>query len=181
MVDKRSHFMYNDFPYETEEDIDLSNWGRVSQHGIWTGRLGVDRGLESISITRRATPESQTSPTDLNKKIEKLSDLCLDLYNIVKDVRIGVGAIHSLNDGEVQLKYPLFYGYQEFDDDVLVSMGDLGVSGVGVTENEAVRELQQRLWMIYENAKHLPPGKVGGTTVNVLRAIRWRIEDAVDA
>ena len=104
-----------------------------------------------------------------------------DLRSLNEDVRVGIGAIHSLNDGAVQLRYPLIYGYQEFEDDVLVSLGDLGITGAGITESEAVLEVQQQLWMIYQSTRDHPPEQMGSAIVRVLQAIHQRrVDNAVD-
>lgn len=117
----------------------------------------------------------------LRQEVQALQAKTDELLEALKDVRVGIGAIHSLNEGAVQLRHPLFYGYQEFEDEVLASIGDLGISGVGVNEREAVQELQRRLWAVYEDTHNLPAGEVGGVIVNILRAIQWRIDDVVDA
>ena len=68
-----------------------------------------------------------------------------------KAPRIGLGAIHSLLEGEVILAPPLFYGREEEGGDVVVGIAEFGVYGTGPTETDAVFELKEVLEHLYRD------------------------------
>ncbi len=90
--------------------------------------------------------------------------------------RVGLGAIHSLDQGRVQLALPLVYGYQVMDDEVLAGIEEFGIYGVGATEREAVEELQEELWSLFEDLNRFPQQELGPELIRTLRTLRARIQ-----
>ena len=140
--------------------------------GQWPLLVGEVR--PGSSTPRKTTLEElKEQVKELTASVQALTNLVEELRDTLSDARVGVGAIHSLNDGETQLSHPLFYGLREFEDDVLVSMGELGVTGVGVNENQAVREMQRTLWTVFTDMLEMP----GGQSTSIVRAIQRRLDD----
>ncbi len=99
-----------------------------------------------------------------------------------RETRVGLGAIHSLDDGRVQLSHPLVYGYEIVDDEVVVSIEDIGIYGVGATEWEAVQEAQAELWSLFQDLERTPTDNLGTQLISALRTLKARIRaNAVDA
>ena len=94
----------------------------------------------------------------------------------------GLGAIHSLDGGRVQLHSPLVYSMQVLDGEVVVGIDELSAYGVGASEREAVAELQEELWTLFQELDRIPPEEVGPPLTDTLRTLRARIRpNAVDA
>ncbi len=120
----------------------------------------------------------------LEKDVQTAVDIGLEnrklLERLSEGTGTGLGAIHSLDEGRVQLSHPLVYSYQVLDDEVLVSIEELGIYGVGSTEYEAVREVQEEIWNLLQDLERTPPEKLGAQLTKSLRTLRARIH-AVDA
>ena len=96
--------------------------------------------------------------------------------------RIGLAAIHSLDEGQVQLSSPIFVGYEVVDDEVVASIDEFGVYGVGSTEREAFCEVQEELWVLFQDLDQAASAELGADLTKTLKALRARIQrDAVDA
>lgn len=70
---------------------------------------------------------------------------------------------------------PLVYGYQVVDDEVVASIEEFGVYGVGLTEGEAVEEVQDELWSLFQDLDRLPQEELGGQLAKTLRVLRGRL------
>ena len=141
-------------------------------------------------VPENPTESTQTTPEyfekrmgEFERKIQAAVDIGLEnrtaLERLLQDdeSRIGLGAIHSVDQGRVQLHPPLFYRYQVIDDDdVVVSIEDLGVYGVGSTEGEAVREVEEELWSIFQDLEQTPPEEIGVSLARILRTMKERIQ-----
>ena len=181
--------------------------GRVSQpdafeiaESMWHG--GVEWILEQPSDWGHLFPPKVTkipseSPQDLKHFEARLDELRESMQAAIdiglenrklleklqeREIRIGLGAIHSLGHGKVQLTHPLLYSSQTVDDEVVVAIEELGVYGVGSTEEEAVREMQEELWNLFQDLDRTPSEKLGPHLARTLRVLRARTgQNAVDA
>ena len=115
--------------------------------------------------------ENVKTATDIGLENRKLLERLLE-----EGPRVGLGAIHSLDRGRVQLMPPLVYGYQVVDDEVVVSIEELGVYGTGLTEGEAVEEVQDELWSLFQDLDRLPPEELGAQLAKTLRVLKARIQ-----
>ena len=94
----------------------------------------------------------------------------------------GIGAIHSLNQGHAVLDYPLIYSSRFVDEEVVVSIEEFGVYGVGATESEAVQEIKSELWDLFQDLQQMPSEEMGSRLATTLRVLRARIkQNALDA
>ena len=134
----------------------------------------------------RVISDLESRLEEFERKLQSAIDIGLDnrklLEQMLEGGNPGVGAIHSLDQGRVQLVHPLLYSYQVLDDEVVVGIEEFGIYGVGATEAEAVSELQEELWDLVEDLEQTPPEKLGPRLIGTLRALRGRIQhNAVDA
>ena len=116
----------------------------------------------------------------LEEKLEAALDTALENRKLLEQLleresRVGLGAIHSLDDGRVQLSHPLVYGYQVIDDEVVVSIEEIGIYAVGATEWEAVREARAELWTLFQDLESALPEKLGSQLASTLRILKARI------
>ena len=73
------------------------------------------------------------------------------------------------------------YSSQDFGDEVLVGIEEVGVYGVGVTEREAVLELQEELWALHQDLEKIPEQDLGSELRSEKRILRGWIGNALDA
>ena len=165
------------------------------------GGIVLKEGLWATSAKRiqaaRVTTEISDAPTrlearliELEKKINVAIDIGLENRTILRqlqetvdqDQQNGLGAIHSLNGGRVQLKYPFVYYLQALDGEVVAGIDELSAYGVGASECDAVAELQEELWDMFEELEKTPADELGSPLTETLRTLRARIRpNAVDA
>jgi predicted RNase H-like HicB family nuclease len=177
---------------------DLEDWGDPAQHSDseeWVliestpwGRTHVTRGV--LQEPTRTTDDIESRLDKLEEKVQIAIDIGLENRKLLEQLseendigsRVGLGVIHSLNHGRTQLNPPIFYSYQVVDDEVVVSIEELAVYGVGATEEEAVREVQEALWSMVEGLERIPPESLGTLLKATLRTLRSRIQhNAMDA
>ena len=134
--------------------------------------------------------DMESSLSQLKGSISRIIDIGLENRNLLEQLHeqgeqaqlSGMGAIHSLDGGRVQLAPPLFYNLQMFDDEVLAGIDELKVYGVGASEPDAVAKLQKELWELFKELDQLPQDELGVQLVQTLRVIKSRIEhNALDA
>ena len=118
-----------------------------------TAQAAVDIGLENRNL--------------LNNLLEELHE---------GESRTGLGAIHSLDQGRVQLSPPLIYGYQVVANEVIVGIEELGAYGVGATEYQAVEEVQEELWSLFQDIEQMEPEKLGAHLTKTLMILKARIQ-----
>ena len=87
----------------------------------------------------------------------------------------GLGAIHSLDGGRVQLDSPFVYNMQVLDGEVVAGIDELSVYGVGASEREAVAELQDELWAMFQELDRVPLEEIGPPLTDTLSTLRARI------
>ena len=141
-----------------------------------------------ISSTKPAATEVVESTLDsIEEKVQAAIDVGLENRQLLKQLTEGeetggLGAIHSLDEGRVQLTHPLIYRYEVLDDEVLVGITELGVYGVGATEGEAVAEMRDELWSLAQDLERMPIETLGPHLRSAVRTLRARIQrNAVDA
>ena len=164
--------------YGLEEDLsDLPLGGDAFSMGIV--QTHPDQSQEQLKSRGRA------GQAELEKKLATLVDISLDIRKLLAEVlevpQRGVGAIHTLNEGKVRLVQPVMYSSQDFGDEVLVGIEEVGVYGVGVTEREAVLELQQELWALHQDLEKIPEQELGSELRSEKRILRGWIGNALDA
>ena len=149
----------------------------------WSRPRALTRAPENPTESTQTTPEYfEKRIGEFERKIQAAVDIGLENRKILgrllqdDESRIGIGAIHSLDQGRVQLNSPLFYRYQVIDDEVVVSIEDLGIYGVGLTEGEAVGEVEEELWSIFQELEQTPPEEIGTSLARILRTIQARIQ-----
>ena len=125
---------------------------------------------------------------DFEERITRAIDIGLDNRKLIEQLhevvegRIGFAAIHSLDEGQVQLSSPIFVSYEAVDDEVVASVDEFGVYGVGLTEREALGEVQEELWELFQDLDQAAPEELGADLAKTLNALRARIQrDAMDA
>lgn len=160
-----------------EELVDIQS--RIFWYGHRVSPPATENPTESTHTTSEYFEKRMS---EFERKIQVAVDVGLENRKILERLlqddedRIGIGAIHSLDQGRVQLNSPLFYRYQVIDDEVVVSIEDLEVYGVGLTEKEAVREVEEELWSILQDLDQTPPEEIGTSLARILRTIRARIQ-----
>ena len=166
-----------DLAHGSEEDFQISHWVRMLSMGIV--QTHPDQSQEQLKSRGRA------GQAELEKKLATLVDISLDIRKLLAEVlefpQKGVGAIHTLNEGKVRLVQPVMYSSQDFGDEVLVGIEEVGVYGVGVTEREAVLELQQELWALHQDLERIPEQELGPELRSEKRILRGWIGNALDA
>ena len=146
-----------------------------------------DRMPRSLSEPSQVIRHIESRLDEFEKKLRSAIDIGLENRKLLEQLheggsRIGLGAIHSLSHGQVQLAHPLLYSYQVVDDQVMVGIEEFGIYGVGSTEVEAVGELQEELWSLVQDLERTPPEKLGPHLTKTLRALKARIpQNAMDA
>lgn len=127
----------------------------------------------------------RTGQAELAKKLDTLIDINLDIRKLLAEVleiaQRRTGAIHTLNEGKVRLVQPVRYSFQDFGDEVLVGIEEVGVYGVGTTEHEAVLELQEELWALYQELESIPEQELGPELKSEKRILRGWIGNGLDA
>ena len=93
--------------------------------------------------------------------------------------RIGLGAIHSLNEGKVNLSRPIFVGYESSDGEVMASVDELKAYGVGRTRAAALKEVQDELWYLYQDLISTPYEEIGDGLRRVLTTLESKIDSNV--
>ena len=177
---------------------DLEDWGDPAQHSDSEEWLVIESTPWGRTRLRRGVLQEPTQTTsDIASRLDKFEekvqiaiDIGLENRKLLEQLseendlgsRVGLGVVHSLNRGRIQLNPPIFYSYQVVDDEVVVSIEELGVYGVGATEEEAVREVQEELWSMAESLERVPSEKLGTLLTATLRTLRSRIQhNAMDA
>lgn len=91
----------------------------------------------------------------------------------------GLGAIHSLDEGRVQLAYPIIYQARKFDDDSwIVGIEEFALYGAGDSEQEAVMDLQSDIWNLLSLSE--TEGKpLGYRLAATERALQGRLAQSV--
>ena len=180
----------------TYENVESSVSAEIIEEYPGTGR-SVSSPWSTRHVPRRIRrrpPESSHAIGHIESRLDEFEnniraavDIGLENRNLLEQLhqggnRIGFGAIHSLDQGRAQLAYPILYGYQLVEDEVVAGITELGVWGVGSTEAEAVSELQEELWALLQDLEETPPEKLGSHLTATLRTLQARIlRDAVDA
>ena len=145
------------------------------------------RKPEEVPKSTRTNEDVELRLEKLGEKIQMAIDIGLENRKLLEQLleeesRIGLGAIHSLDQGRVQLIHPLIYNYQVLEDEVVAGIEELRVYGVGATESEAVRELQEELWSLIQDLEQTQSEKLGTHLQNTLETLKWRMRrSAVDA
>ena len=101
-----------------------------------TGDLGPDL-LAFFEGQPNVKPYLDDRLTELEAKIQSAIDIGLENRTLLEQLREqvkqgqqnGLGAIHSLDDGRVQLEFPLFYSLQVLGEEVLVGIDELSAYG----------------------------------------------------
>ncbi len=165
-----------------------ANIARV--HGYWWSRHELDvpsKKLGNVSEPTQTVSHIESRLEELEKKVQSAIDIGLENRKLLgqlleEESRIGLGAIHSLDQGRVQLSHPLIYNYQVLGDEVVAGIEELRVYGVGATEFEAVRELQEELRSLVQDLDQTLPEKLGAHLLNTLETLKGRMkQSAVDA
>lgn len=151
-------------------------------------------GHHGVGSVRKIIPEPRQVIEQIESKLEQFETVLQSAVDIGLENRTlleqlseggnnsGLGAIHSLGEGEIQLKYPLIYSYQEIDDQVVVGIEEFGVYGLGSTEDQAVKDVQEELWHLVQDLERTSCDQLGPNLKATLKAIQARIHrDAVDA
>ena len=169
-------------PEDLEGSLDLG--GRLLNPWDLHGRESVRSGF---SEPAQAIKQIDSKLEQFEKVLQSAIDIGLENRTLLEQLceggtKAGLGAIHSLGGGEVQLKYPLIYSYQEIDDQVVVGIEEFGIYGLGSTEDQAVKDVQEELWHLVQDLERTPREQLGPHLKATLRAIQARIHrDAVDA
>lgn len=166
------------------EDEYLGEWPNydIQWEYYWHLPRVPTRTPENLPESRQSIKPFETRLGEFEEKLQAAVDIGLEnrkaLERLLQDdeSRTGLGTIHSVDQGRVQLHPPLFYRYQVIDDDVVVSIEDLGVYGVGSTEGEAVREVEEELWSIFQDLEQTPPEEIGVSLARILRTMKERIQ-----
>ena len=145
-----------------------SSWGHLFPPRVTKVHSDSPQELKHFEARLDELQESVQAAVNISLENRKLLEELREREN-----RIGLGAIHSL-DRQVQLTHPLLYSSQMVDDEVVVSIEELGVYGVGSTEEEAVREVQEELWSLFQDLDRTPSEKLGPHLVKTLRVLRAR-------
>ena len=154
-----------------------------------TGDLGPDL-LAFFEGQPNVKPYLDDRLTELEAKIQSAIDIGLENRTLLEQLREqvkqgqqnGLGAIHSLDDGRVQLEFPLFYSLQVLGEEVLVGIDELSAYGVGESECDAVAELQEELWGMFQELEEAPAEELGPQLTQKHRTLKARIlRNAVDA
>lgn len=165
---------------ENEELEELASHAQ-SRHD-WPLFHGPTHALETLPSSGQAIKHFETRLVEFEEKLQVAVDIGLENQKVLErllqddESRTGLGVIHSVDQGRVQLNPPLFYRHQVIDDDVVVSIEDLGVYGVGSTEGEAVREVEEELWSIFQDLEQTPPEEIGMSLSRILRTMKARIQ-----
>ncbi len=168
----------------------VEHGGMVPEESLWATFAKRIHATRVTTETSDAPPRLDDRLIELEKKINVAIDIGLENRTILRqlqetveqDPQNGLGAIHSLNGGRVQLKYPFVYYLQALDGEVVAGIDKLSAYGVGASECDAVAELQEELWDMFEELEKTPPGELGPPLTETLRTLRARIRpNAVDA
>ena len=152
----------------------------------WVHHVRYTKELDRLAEPLQAISHIESRLKAFDKKLQSAIDIGLENRKLLEQLHEegspGLGAIHSLDQGHVQLAHPLLYSYQAVDDQVVVGIEEFGVYGVGSTEGEAVVELQEELWNLVKELERTPPEKLGAHLTKTLRTLMGRIrQDAMDA
>ena len=153
----------------------------------WLRHHALGRALRRSSEPSQSVANIESRLDEFVKSLKAAIDIGLENRKLLEQLheresRVGLGAIHSLDHGQAQLSYPLIYSYQMVEDEVVVGIEEFGVYGVGATEGEAVEEVQDELWSLFQELNRVPPEELGAQLIRTLRALRARIQHhAVDA
>ena len=145
-----------------------------------------DRSHVQVTRAKNSSESTQTIEhvesrlDNLERNVQATVDIGLENRKLLEQIhdegnRAGLGAIHSLDQGRVQLSHPLVYSYQVLDDEVVVGVEEFGIYGVGATEYDAVGEVQEELWSLIQDLERTPPEKLGTHLTKTLRTLRARI------
>ena len=167
-------------------------WAEESEHGTilanpWYHHSVPTRSPRSSTETPEVIERIESKLDDVRKNAHIAIDVGLENRKILERLddhrdNIGIGAIHSLDDGNVQLSLPLIYSYQMLEDEVIVGIEEFGIYGVGSTEYDAVGELQDEIWNLVQELSRMPPEKLGKDLSRTLKTLSARIQsNAVDA
>ena len=163
------------------EDVDWLD-RNVQLPSPWQHRSGIT--YVRLPKQTHVTKSEESRLGGIEGKIQAAIDIGLEnrklLERLLEEITlgsgVGLGVIHSLDHGRVQLNPPLFYSYQIVDDEVVVSIEELGIHGVGATEEEAVREAQEELWDLVQDLERIPVEKLGAHLTMTFRTLRARIQ-----
>ena len=76
----------------------------------------------------------------------------------------------------------MFYSLQVLGEEVLVGIDELSAYGVGESECDAVAELQEELWGMFQELEEAPAEELGPQLTQKHRTLKARIlRNAVDA
>ena len=160
----------------------VRDWGEGHTHhsgsGRWMARSHL--GVRMIAPSPTAAKSAIESRWELlEQTLEKVMDIGLQQVRLLEQIQegdgSGIGAIHSLNQGHVVLDYPLIYSSRFVDEEVMVSIEEFGVYGVGATESEAVQEVKSELWDLFQDLQQTPSEELGPHLATTLRVLRARI------
>ncbi len=172
------------------ENVAVGGEGRVvSIFALGWGHAPDAPTRKPVEVPESAQTAEGAEPSlkKLEEKVQTAIDIGLENRKLLEQLceeesRIGLGAVHSLDEGRVQLTHPLIYNYQALDDEVVAGIEEMGVYGVGATESEAVRELQEELWNLVQELERTPPEELGAHLKKTLKTLTARMQrDAVDA
>ncbi len=187
-----THLDWMSFPgeqiglYEGDEYMTASSHPRVMFVSMspwddpdWRSKLGQpNEPSRSRGRTETQLADLASKLAEVESKVEEVQRL---LTEVLETPKRGLGAIHTLNEGRVRLVQPVMYSTQEFEDEVLVGVEEVGVYGVGVTEHEAVLELQEELWALHQELSQTPDSDLGPELQSEKRILQGWISNALDA
>ena len=147
--------------------------------GGWHAVAGPSNAVRSTQESAQSIEHIESRLEELQKKLQASIDIGLENRKLLEQLleeesRIGLGAIHSLDQGKLQLSQPLIYSYQVLGDEVVAGIEELRVYGVGATEFEAVKELQEELWSLMQDLEQTPPDELGVHLQNTLATLMGR-------
>lgn len=147
----------------------------------WHAPRSPVRKSEEVPESAQTTEDAGPRLKKLEEKVQTAIDIGLENRKLLEQLlledesRIGLGAIHSLDQGRVQLSHPLIYNYQVLDDEVVAGIEEMGVYGVGATESEAVRELQEELWNLVQELERTLPEELSAHLKKTLKTLTARM------
>ena len=141
-----------------------------------------------LAAESRIVDEFKSDIAELKEKVTKALNAAQECLRRVDELseqvggRVGIGAIHSLNEGKVSLDRPIFVGYESSDGEVMASVEELRAYGVGRTRAAALKEVQDELWYLYQDLISTPTDQIGDGLQRTLRTLHSRINpNDVDA
>lgn len=144
-------------------------------------------GFEDMWDLQPGRPMGESSPMldesslkAIENTVKAATDITLDCRRLLVELQVvmssipnmAVGAIHALKEGDLRLTHPIFYRRELVDDEVLLSIPEMGVYASGMTEESAITELKEQLDIMHDELATIPDEQLGAILQTAKRLLR---------